>query len=286
MCRSFGGSGVGEHAERLVAVRGDDDVIKCLRRVGAGLDSHGVLGSSNGAHGRTQVNGGAAFLDERLDVVSRTALDDAPCRLLEETEQAMVLHEAQERNGGHLAHVGSIGGPNGGKHGDDVAIAHGGADFSRVEDFAEVAGSMSIAEYFLRVLVEAGDVAKHPPMILIRDSARLRENPAKTWSGVLEAGDVVHEPEAHVGRLPLDAESIDQAAEVGIRAIVKDDKTGVDGEFRGSLVDIDRVGVSAEIVVGFEQMHFGHVAQLIGSDQSGNSGSNNSDTHSKSLELT
>ncbi len=52
--------------------------------------------------------------------------------------------------------------------------------------------------------------------------------------------------EAHLGRLARHADPCQQLQEVGVGAIVKDDKAGVDGIAAASLSHIDGGGVTAQ----------------------------------------
>ncbi len=52
--------------------------------------------------------------------------------------------------------------------------------------------------------------------------------------------------EAHLGRLPRHADPCQQLQEVGVGAIIEDDKAGVDGIAATSLIHIDSGGVTAQ----------------------------------------
>ena len=69
----FGGRWVGQHRQRLVAVRGDHHVVEPLDRSRSGLDVDTVGVPPNRAHGTVQSNAVPKRFGQRLDVPARTA---------------------------------------------------------------------------------------------------------------------------------------------------------------------------------------------------------------------
>ncbi len=66
--------------------------------------------------------------------------------------------------------------------------------------------------------------------------------------------------EAHLGRLPRHADPRQQLQEVGVGAIIEDDKTGVDGIAVASLIHIDGGGVTAQ---GRRRLEQGDVMEFV-----------------------
>ena len=66
--------------------------------------------------------------------------------------------------------------------------------------------------------------------------------------------------EAHLGRLPRHPDPLEQPQEVGVGAVVENDKTGVDGIAAPRLMDVDGGGVAPQ---GRRRLEQGDVVQPV-----------------------
>jgi hypothetical protein len=77
-------------------MRGDDDAIEALGRGVARAQVDAVGAPAQLAHRGAQTHAPAEALQQRVDVLSRAALDRPPLRRVAQTEQAVVLEEVEE----------------------------------------------------------------------------------------------------------------------------------------------------------------------------------------------
>ena len=104
-------------------------------------------------------------------------------------------------------------------------------------------------------------------------------------------GGIVRDPAVHAAeherigcrRVPddntVDAEPLEHLNEIRISPVVVDDEPCVDRQLFAVNVDIDRVRVPADVIVGFENGDLVRLVQQPGSGQARDSGTNNGDLH-------
>ena len=94
--------------------------------------------------------------------------------------------------------------------------------------------------------------------------AFLRKQAAQAPAAVLESRLLARHAERHVARLPLHAQLAKQLHQVGIGAIVVDNKTGVNGRDAAAGRYRMGMGVSAETIFPLQQVDLVLAAQQIG----------------------
>jgi len=121
------------------------------------------------------------------------------------------------------------------------------------------------------------DLRDEIPVARTRGIPRLGKNFSQRHAIVLDAVRDVLRAETHFRLLDGDIEFVEQLDEIWVGHLVEDDEAGVDRELPRTLFDIDRVAVSADVVVSFDEGDVGVVPQLVGTAESGNAGSDDGD---------
>ncbi len=93
--------------------------------------------------------------------------------------------------------------------------------------------------------VEAQNLANKTVETGAQQIATLGKQGVEVVAVILQPLRALHR-EAHLGRLPRHADPRQQLQEVGVGAIVEDDKAGVDGIAAASLIHIDGRSVAAQ----------------------------------------
>ena len=108
-------------------------------------------------------------------------------------------------------------------------------------------------------------------------AARLGEHTTRaTPTRELDAAALVADAHAHLGRARLNAELAEQSPQVGIRAVVVDDESGVDREpGAGGVGHVVGVCMATEPSLGFVEGHLALLCEHVGGGQTGDTGANN-----------
>ena len=111
-----------EQGQRLIGVRGQDDMIERFGLPLGRSQRDPLCVSANAPNGSAQADPLAEGADDTLDVAVRAALDDVPLMMLVHAEQSVVVEEAEEEAGRELEQLRRAGGPDCRPHGNDVAL--------------------------------------------------------------------------------------------------------------------------------------------------------------------
>ena len=128
---------VGEHRERLVGVRGDDDLVEALGLAARRRDLHAVVEALDRAHGRREADAVGERRGERLDVALGAAGDGAPLRPPAQAEHAVVVEELDEEARRERPHLLRVGGPDRGGLRHDHALDERVGDAERRQPLAQ-----------------------------------------------------------------------------------------------------------------------------------------------------
>ena len=131
----------------------------------------------------------------------------------------------------------------------------------------------------LRAGIETQDVGDHPQEGRAQQVPALREQRVDRRAVVLEAGTLAAQAEAHVRRLPGDAEFLEHRDEVRVRPVVENDEAGVHRPGAARELDIHRVGVAAGIVVRLEDRHVVVARKAPRRMKAGDAGADDRDPH-------
>ena len=125
--------------------------------------------------------------------------------------------------------------------------------------------------------LEALDLHEDRHEARIERAARLGEHTTRaTPTRELDAAALVADAHAHLGRTRLNAELAEQSPQVGIRAVVVDDESGVDREpGAGGVGHVVGVGMTTEPSLGFVEGHLALLCEHVGRGQTGDTGANN-----------
>lgn len=218
-----------QHLGRLIAVAGEDDVVKLFGRpVGKRQPNGAARRVRHGAHRTPQVHGrGRHVLHDGVNVALRAAGDGHPRRARRHgREQVVVPHEAHQRDGGEVeGALVRVGRPDGRRHGDQVVVAEGvrvaltlevgayrllvhGGRFGGGVFLRDVPVCRGARDGVLLVfvfqpeqveceLVEADNVEEHAPDARVEDIAALREDGRERGAGPLKGAAVARDAEGH-----------------------------------------------------------------------------------------
>jgi len=120
--------------------------------------------------------------------------------------------------------------------------------------------------------IEADDVRQHAPETAAEQIARLSEERRQIVARPLQIGMLEADRKRHLRFDAVDAEQREHRDEIGIGALVEDEKAGVDRMRYAGQGDIHRIRVSAEIIAGLEHRHLMATRQQPRGGKPGNPG--------------
>ena len=153
--------GVRQHAQRLVGVAREEDVVEALGLPPARVHDHRFGPPSDQLDRRVEPNPVAKRRHELLHVARRTAADHSPRRPVVDREHAVVVQEADEEARGKIEHARGIGRPNCRTHGHEVVGDETAVEPVRVEVCAKRALVAVVAQQCGRFAMEAEDLGQH-----------------------------------------------------------------------------------------------------------------------------
>ncbi len=145
-----------------------------------------------------------------------------------------------------------------------------------VTAFGDILGQAMIAEVRIGECgdgfgVEAVDLGEHPPEAGAEEVNSLSEKEIETTAVILEATGLILHTEGHGRRFGRHIEFAKEASEVRIGDMIEDHEPGIDGEGLIFLVDDDRVGVTAGVIVFFEKSEIVSRVKEVGTAESSDS---------------
>ena len=239
-----------EEAEGLVAVSGDDDFVIVLDIFpGSVADDFDVVRApADIEDGRFNPDPVLERGDQPLDIFPGTAVDGAPGVAGVEAEESVVVPELEEGEGGELQHFLWGRGPDCRTHGDEVSLEEVLAIAAGVHVFRE--GHSCPA----RVIdggdgfgVESFQFQEEAPEAGIEEVPALSEDGIQIGPIPFQSGGAVMDAEGHGGGLGGDVQSFEKPGEQGVGDLVVDNEPGVDGHLAIVFVDVDGVGMSADV---------------------------------------
>ena len=242
---------LGQHGERVVGVRGDDDLIEApgdAARVEK-RDARGVaLDAPDRRSGQDAVGEGRA---EAADIFAAAADHRPPLRPFGELQQAVICAKAHESRGRIIADFRRRRRPDRRRHRKKVVLAEGRAETAPVEIGAEtfVAHVRIVAR---RLAIEAQELPQHGPESRAQEIGLLRKQTAEVRTRIFDAAGVERNGEGHFGGRGRNAEKRKKRGQIGIAGLVIDDEAGVYGDAAAPRFDLDRVGMTADAVIGLE----------------------------------
>ena len=243
--------GVGQHRQRLVAVRGDDDVVVGLAAAVAVVDDDAMRGALDRRHRATKPQAVAKGRGQLLDIAVASALDRAPDRPIV-LQQPVIAEERDEILGGKVEHLRSRSRPDRGPHRGEVIGQKPRREMTLTEIVAERQSRQPSGLVVLDALiVEGQDVAQHPEIRGRKQVSPLREQslgglePVVAAAFPLEAAAVGRDRKAHAAFDRLDLHMVEQRGELGVVQFIVDDEADIDGDRLAVIVDRDGMAVSA-----------------------------------------
>ena len=123
-------------------------------------------------------------------------------------------------------------------------------------------------------LVETQDLAQHQEKRRPQKIAFLGKQGPQAVAAPFHLAVVQRQGEAHVAIVGLDAEMGKQGCQVWVIQFVVDDKSGIYGNGRAVIVDVDRRGVASGAFFGLVECHVVQIPQSPCSRGAGNAGAN------------
>ena len=280
-------AGLAQHGQRLVGVGGDDHGVKAFGAV-VGDDAHTGLVALDQAHGGVQPCIGQAG-DDLLDICFCPTEHAAPLRPVGHLDEPVVVTEADHGRHRELQHLIGRAAPDAAEHGQEVPVAEGVAKVVLAQKIGQ-----RLAHLRLTVVtgdaraqrVEAQHIGQHAPELRVDQIALLCKHAGQVGTAPFErlsvhgAGHLGRK--RHVARHALDLQLRKQIDQVGIGALVEDQKAGVhavgDRALRCRQRDVHRVGVAAEVVARLVQGQLGLALQGVGGRKAGNAGADDGDS--------
>ena len=191
----------------------------------------------------------------------------------------MVVAEPEKGIDRIVEHLPGRTGPDGTAHGQQVPVAEGAAINAPHQEFAQRnIGASSRSDDFLAFAIETQNVLQHAPEFWFDQIALLGEYARQGIARPFHALLVYAHAERHfTGRRPH-AKMAEQFDEIRIGALVEYQKPGIHRRGDALHRNVHRVGVTAEIVAGFEKGDLKFLRQEPSHRQAGNSRSNHSYT--------
>ena len=229
------------------------------------MDRHTGGVALDARHRRVEADAILKRRDEFPHVLPR-AIHDGPPRVARlHAEEAVVEPEVHQRPRRELQHEIGWRGPHGAAHGNDVKVEEVLTVTSGDGILAEGhALEARIVHRFDRFLIEAVDLEHETPESRAQQVPALAEDLAQAAAVPLVARGQVRQAEGHVRAFRLDAQLPKQAAEQGIRLVVEDHESRVDGQIDTVLLDRDGVRVPADIAVRFKERQVEFAVEKMG----------------------
>jgi hypothetical protein len=133
-----------------------------------------------------------------------------------------------------------------------------------------------------RLSIESNDVTQHSPEGAPKQVPRLCEDSPQPTTSPLQARTFTSEAEAHVARLGLDSELIQQAREIRVGLLVVDDEARVDGVVLPFDFHIDGMRMPPNSRVRLVHRDLMPLTEQMGGHQAGNATAHDRDSHPRS----
>lgn len=196
---------VGEHGQRLVAVRGHDHVVEAFDTA-PGDDLDTVPAPRHLLDRRRQAHPVAQWPEDGLHVGAASSHHGSPGGLVPRFQEPVVVEEPGERHRRHLEEGGGVGRPDRRAHRGQVPLG----ELRRPPVCGEEVGDghrevVGLPEEVPGDAVEASDVAEHPEERRAAQVPPLGEHSGRRRALPFDPGHLVADREAHVAGLGGDA---------------------------------------------------------------------------------
>ena len=129
------------------------------------------------------------------------------------------------------------------------------------------------------LFIEAVDVLQHAPEAGVENIAALGKELVKRRAVIFQPALFAAHAETHVGIHRRHPKLVEQAAQIRIIPLIKDDKTGVNRDLAAPFPDSRGIGMAAAIIVFLKQGDLMPAGQIIGRGHARNAGPDDGDTH-------
>jgi hypothetical protein len=184
----------------------------------------------------------------------------------------MVVAEADQRADREVHHLCDRTGPDAGHHGQQIPVAKRRAETilgQEVPDRLFKRCLLATLRQLRAQAVEAQQIGQHAIEVGPQQIAPLHEHAVQIAAAPLELVLSALHRERHIAGRHLDAELFEQRDQQRIAAFVEDQKAGVDAVAPALQLDVNRVGMSAEISAGLEKRDPRPCAECPGGRQAG-----------------
>jgi hypothetical protein len=275
----FVGVGIPEQFQGLVGVGADDNVVETFFPTVGKAEVDAFRGSEDFFGGLAGEDVGFEEPEGPADVGVAAAGDDAPLGAVFEGQQSVVLEKVEVGIGGEIGEAFGRGGPDGGAHGEEVAVAEDVGKVVLFEEGAEgeLAGG-AVGEGRGAEASEAAEFAEEGPVVGGNEMSETGEDAAEGGAGVGVAAVLLVVAEGHVGVFEGDVPFGEKAAEMGVVPVIHDYEAGVDGcAGVGSVGNGQGAGVAANSRIFLEEADPEVVLQQPGGGESGDAGADDGD---------
>ena len=286
---AFARVGVGQHRQRLIAVRGDHGVVVAVVVAMAVMNDDAVRRPFDRRHRAAEPNLIAKAGDHLLDIVAAAALYRAPDRTVI-LQQAVIAEEGDEILRREIQHLAGRRGPDRSPHRRQVIGQQPWREFAPGKVLAEgEACEVPRGVVFDASAIEGQDVAQHPQVGRRQQVARLREQSPRGLAPIvaaalpLEPPGVRRDRKAHAALHGRDPEMREQRLEVRIVQFVVDDESDIDRDRGAVVIDGDGVAVPAGPDFAVVDRHPIALRQGPGGGVAGDSRPDNRNPHSSPL---
>ena len=229
---------------------GQDHAIEPLRRGIGCRDLHASVVAADAAHRRPQRHAPAQTRADGVHVALGAALDRVPLRRVAHAQEPVVVEEAHEEAGGHLAHARRRRRPDGGAHRREEVIGQPAPVAAALEELADRdAVALRIVEHGARIAEETPEIQQQAGERRPHEIAPLCEQSAQPVPGEFEVTALAAHRERHGRGTQPDSELLHESEENGIVTFVANNEPRVERVTAGEYC----VCVSPCPLLGLEQ---------------------------------
>ena len=210
-----------------------------------------------------------------LHVVFGASAHGVPLRPVGDLDQAVVVAEADHRGDGELQHLVCGTGPVAANHRQEVAVAKRRTEAVAGQKVADRLCQMGLGTLFGQPggePVEPHDVGQHVPEARPQQVTTLGEDAVQVVAAPFQPCLRHLHGERHLRARRLHIQLIKQADQVRVGALVEDEEAGVNALGDAIKLDVDLVGMAAEMAACFKERDLRFRGQRMGHRQARNAG--------------
>ena len=238
-----------DKGERLVGMAGEHNVVEPVAAPAAVNDGRPQMIALDPDGARSVTDGARERKAHAAHIFHGAAADGAPDRAPAELQEAVIVVETDESRRGKGHDLGGRRRPDRARHRKDMMVTERLAVAARRQILTEAQMVLvDAAGVAGRAAIESRKIRQHPPKSRAHDVRRLAEQTDETIARIFDPRVIERDGEGHVGRLRLDAESLQEFDEIGICSRIVDDEAAIDGDFAAIDTRKDRIRMSADPV--------------------------------------